>query len=153
MSEARPPTEYFPGDEIRIRVAITSSTNIHAVEIIYAHPGYPWITLTLEGSADLEETSHTYGSRKRFVAVVSGVPEDHHEPGVYEVVRIMFYTFTGVAVVYDREGRVSPGSGIEGEEGTTAYGLTPERWPMLAINPDPFKVLDVTAEIAEDDEP
>jgi hypothetical protein len=160
--EQPPPVEYFPGDEIRIRVAITSSSNIHAVEVIYAHPEYPWITLTLEGTAELEENSHTYGSRKRFVAVVSGVPEWHHIGAVYDVARVVFYTFNGFPITYDREEEgihdvELRGQDEEDDQGTPEYEGIPGSWPTLAINSEPLIVLDVDTEIigeiAKDDEP
>jgi hypothetical protein len=95
------PREYVSGDEVKIRLAITSASHIHSIEVIYSHPDYPWITLILEGTAELEEGSRTSGPRKRFVATVSGVMESHHALGVYEVARVLFYTFDGT-IIYDR---------------------------------------------------
>jgi hypothetical protein len=145
------PAQYFPGDDIRLRVSWTSGATITAVEVVYAHLDHPWITLTLEGNAESEEDSPAYGPNKRGTAIVSGVAEFHHAVGVYVVSRVVFYTFTGFPMVYDRKDERPEGDGDPGPAALPGIQPVPGRWPMLAINRGPHTIGDVVAEIAEDD--
>jgi hypothetical protein len=130
-----PAAGYCPGDEVRLRVTFSTDSNITAVEVVYAHPIYEWITLPLEGTPELVEG--TTGRAKRYEVTVSGVVEEHHAPAIYGAARVVLYTFTGRAAAYDRRE-----TGLRGE----GYTL-PGRWPELSINPDYQEMFDVRVEI------
>jgi hypothetical protein len=135
-----PAAEYYPGDEINLRVAFSTDSKITAIEVVYAHPSYRWITLTLEGGAEPQEVGGK-GGDKRYEATVSGVVEEHHAPGIYSVAGVVFYTFTGRSFAYDRENPRLREDLIE--EGVTLPG----RWPELGIGRVHREVFDVSVEL------
>jgi hypothetical protein len=158
-SEA-PAGTYYPGDEISLRVAFTSALKITAVEVVYAHPIRHWMAVGAMGGtsakkfaspaqmvgseAELEGAGPASGPNKRFVAIVSGVVEDHHLEGNYVVARVLLYTFSGRTIAYNRRGATPRGNDDI---------LIPGRWPELSINQeyDP-EVLDVSVDLEPEGE-
>ena len=140
-----PGESYVPGDEITLGVAFTSDSKITSVEVVYAHPIHRWITLTLEGSAELMEGSPISGKDKRIRATVSGVVEEHHTPGIYTIARVVFYTSTGRSFPYDRE-KVRTGLGRLDED-----LVIPGRWPDLSISREFGEIEDVAVELEPKD--
>jgi hypothetical protein len=133
VSEAREWRKvYYPGDEIRMRLALAHDPTITAVDVVYVNVSTrnPTYTLTLSGYPEPQEDSPPAGEDKRSIVEVSAVVDVAHLPGHYGVARVMFYSFSGRAYKRDADE-----TGVDG-------------WPILEIRdePDSVKVIHVELE-------
>jgi hypothetical protein len=86
------------GDEVRILMSFTHHEQIQAVEVVYANEVDNSYTFCLSGNPNPDEGSSMVGKDKRSTVELSAVWDGAYMPGHYQMVRSVFYTFSGVAL-------------------------------------------------------
>jgi hypothetical protein len=126
------------GDEVKIRMSFTHSEHITAVEVVYASVEDRSYTFCLNGNPILDEGSSTVGKDKGSTVELSAVWDGAYTPGHYHMDRVVFYTFSGVAM-----------------HDVPVAVLGDEEWPVLVLDTNryPVQISKVTLISEDTDEP